>query len=406
MKNKKRILYIEANQDGTIGGSHYCLLEIVKTINKNKFEPLVLFFQNNILVPEFKKYCKLIIIDKPNVLILKNSYPEIYDYCCKSYVLKILLTVFQKAYNFTIGNTLYSLKVIQILSKNKIDIVHINDAPVLTHWLIIAKLLRIKCISHLRGNWQPTFLQRLLTKYYDCIISISNSVTNHVKTNNVSDKNIITIYDGIDVNNVLNEKKTKFNRLKKELNIPSNSFLIGVIGNIKKWKGQHIAIEAIKILKNKNPNVTCLIVGDVSVLEEDVKYFNYLKEIVYTYNLHDNIIFLGYRHDVADIVSILDVLVHTSTQPEPFGRVILEGMIFSKPVIATAHGGPLEIIENGVTGYLTDPFDKNSLSQKILYIMSNKNACKIIGSNARKSVEKKFNIEKNVSAIEQVYSTM
>lgn len=399
----KRILYIEANLDGTIGGSHYCLLEIIKRIDRNKYTPFVLFYRNNILVPEFQKYCNVIVLNLATGLIIKKDYPNLYVFSTKFFLLGWLLHLFQKTFNLIKHSLLFYLKITYIIFKNKIDLIHINNAPVLTPWLIIAKLFRKKCISHVRGNWEPTPLHKAFVKYYDCIVSISNSVTNYVKDQGVNVDDFVTIHDGIDIDDLLNMRKRNSDELKKELNVSDGDLLIGLIGNIKNWKGQHVAIEAVKILKDKFTNIKCLIIGDVSNLEEDQKYYNYLKNLVNDHNLAKYIIFTGFRKDILNIISILDILIHTSTAPEPFGRVILEGMVLSKPVIATAHGGPVEIIENGISGFLVPPSDPKALSEEIEYLLSNSDIWQKMGENARKRVKNHFNIELNLRKLEQVY---
>ena len=284
---------------------------------------------------------------------------------------------------------------------------HINNAPVLTHWLIVSKIMRIKCISHLRGNWIPTNIQRRLSKYYDCIVSISQSVTNHAKEMGLSTDNLVTIYDGIDVEKVLESLTENRMVIKKRLNLEAvNSTIIGVVGNIKKWKGQHVAIEATKILKERGEDIVCLIVGNVSSLQEDKEYYDYLMGLVKNYGLKNQVRFTGYRKDVSNILSIMDILVHTSTQPEPLGRVVFEGMIFKKPVVATNHGGPAEIINNGLNGYLTPPGDAVSLADRIEYIIHNCTEVSGIGEKAIERVKEIFNIAKNVKEIEGVYDTV
>ena len=105
---KKNILYIEANQDGTIGGSHYCLLEIVKNIDTNKYNPIVYFYQDNNLVNEFQEYCKVIVEKKYQGLIIREKYPRLHSLAAKYWVifqingdisLLILLIYFQFFYS-------------------------------------------------------------------------------------------------------------------------------------------------------------------------------------------------------------------------------------------------------------------------------------------------------------------
>ena len=128
-----------------------------------------------------------------------------------------------------------------------------------------------------------------------------------------------------------------------------------------------------------------------------------MNELILKYNLEKYVLFTGFRKDIYNIINSLDIIVHTSILPEPFGRVLLEGMILRKPVIATNQGGPLEIIEDGVSGLLVPPENPKLLSDKISFLVENKHISKTMGENARRRIEEKFSIERNVKEIEDVY---
>ena len=402
----KNIVYIEANCDGTIGGSYYCLLEIVKHVDRKKYNPIVVFYGDNTLVPEFRKYSEVIILRNTKGLVLKRDYPRLYNYAGRNRFLKSALAVCQKMYNLVRYDVPFYSGVLHIMMKYKIDLVHMNDAPFLTDWLIASKLFRAKCVSHVRGNWAPRPLERRLLKYYERIISISNSVTNFIKGQRIDTGNFVTIHDGIDIHGVLNMKNSDSEALRKEFARAEDTCLVGLIGNVKQWKGQHVAVEAMKILKERHPNVKCLIIGDVSNLAGDRAYYGRLRNMVSDYDLHDQVVFTGFRSDIPDLISAVDIVIHTSTVPEPFGRVVLEGMLFSKPVIATAHGGPVEIIEDGISGFLVPPADPQALADSIQRLLTDHDARRAVGTAARKRVERLFTIEANVKAIENVYASI
>lgn len=402
----KNILFIEGNLDGTIGGSHYCLLEIVKRINRGKFRPLVIFYQENSLIPEFKKVCQVIINDRTRGFVVKRDLPGLYVFIEKRRFLQHLILFYQKTYNFLRYFLTNFLRILYFLLKFKIDIVHLNNVPALTDWLIGSKVLGVKCLAHLRGNWEPNTLQTKLVKYYDKVISISDSVTSYVKRKVSCTNKFITIHDGIDINSVFKMRKRNTKEVRDELKISQSGNLVGVVGNIKDWKGQHVAIEATKVLKKNYPDIKCLIIGDISNLKEDQEYFTFLRKIVEGYGLNHNVIFTGFREDIPDIICALDVLLHTSVAPEPLGRVILEGMVFSKSVIATAYGGPLEIIEDGISGFLVPPNDPIALAEKIDYLLSNPDIRKKIGEKGRRRVQEHFSIETNVKKIEELYTQL
>lgn len=246
--NRKNILFIESNTDGTIGGSTYCLLEIVKRINRNRFMPFILFFQENILSSEFRNLCQVIVIDRSKGFVIETHLPDLYTIINKHLLLRWIFLSCQRTYNFLRYNLPYFLRMIYLLFRFKIDIVHLNNSP-LASLLIVSKILGKKCVVHLRGNWKARPLQRKLVKYYDNVISISDSVTGYVRRQNTSTENFVTIHDGIDVNAVFNSSKRESDEIKSELGLfldNDNASIVGVVGNIKDWKGQHIALEAIK----------------------------------------------------------------------------------------------------------------------------------------------------------------
>jgi len=403
MSNKKKIVYVEANEDGTIGGSHYCLLEIVKEIDRSKFEPVVCFYQDNDLVSEFRKHASVLFLTNPRGISFKLAFPRLYQIFNVSRFSSILFQFCQKAYNLLRFEFVFYLNVVRFVIKYKIDIIHINNAPILSQWLLASKLTATPIVAHVRGNLNLPKQQRKLVPKYDRIIAISDAVTQYAENHGIDTGKFFTIYDGIDVNAVRSLQKANSSDIRSEFGIIDDQRVVGVVGNIKDWKGQHVLVEAIDLLKEKYPDVICLIVGDVSDLPEDKAYYQKIKSLIEKRELEKRVIFTGYRSDIPDIISILDVMVHTSTEPEPLGRVVLEGMLFAKPVIATAHGGPVEIIEDNISGILVKPSDPAVLADKISQIFDNEDFRNSLCNAAVKRVDKKFSIESNVRSIEAQY---
>ncbi|OLE52985.1 MAG: hypothetical protein AUG74_21310, partial [Bacteroidetes bacterium 13_1_20CM_4_60_6] len=141
-----------------------------------------------------------------------------------------------------------------------------------------------------------------------------------------------------------------------------NAPVIGLFGRIAPWKGQHIAIRALGLL-GSDSEAHLLIVGDALFGEES--YAAEVRELVAQLGLASRVHFLGFRTDVPVLMRAVDVLVHTSTAPEPFGRVIAEGMLAERPVIATAGGGASEIVQPGVTAWQVQAGDPVALASAI-----------------------------------------
>jgi glycosyltransferase involved in cell wall biosynthesis len=105
-------------------------------------------------------------------------------------------------------------------------------------------------------------------------------------------------------------------------------------------------------------------------------------------------------------MSALNVIVLSSSSPEPFGRVVIDGMAAGRPVVATAAGGVLEIIEDGVNGLLVPPRDSKAIADAVLELLCNRAKAQEIGRAARRRVEEQFTLQRHVASIQQVYDTV
>jgi len=116
--------------------------------------------------------------------------------------------------------------------------------------------------------------------------------------------------------------------------------------------------------------------------------------------------FVGYRPDTARMLAAMDLLAHTSTSPEPFGRVLIEGMAMARPVVASEAGGVSEIVQHGETGLLAPPGDVNGFAQAMLDLLSDRQKAAAYGRAGRQRVEALFTIERHARMIQGVYGAV
>jgi glycosyltransferase involved in cell wall biosynthesis len=388
----KTILFVEQNQDGTIGGSHFCLLYLIRCLDRAKYKPIVMFYEDVEIKSKFLELqCEVIIYRKP----LGKRFFHGFSF-------------FQKIYNFTNRNILPTCKFFLFILKKKIDLVHLNNSSTAgLEWLLAAKLLRKKCITHERG-W-PTkrnVLNSRFVKYFDKVICVSSSVKNQlVKVDLKSDS--IVIYDGMDPveyeGKIRRSATETRNDFVGDINIP----FFGMVGNFQEWKGQTVVVEAVRKLVIKYPRLVCLLVGGVSKSNpNDIYYYKKLVNKINESNINEHIVITGYRSDVPDIINAFDLFIHASTAPEPFGMVLLEAMCLSKAVIATNLGGPTEIIEDEKSGLLVKPADPDALAKKVDFLLENPNKRAEIGNNARRQIKEKFSLDKFSSNLSQLYENI
>jgi glycosyltransferase involved in cell wall biosynthesis len=109
---------------------------------------------------------------------------------------------------------------------------------------------------------------------------------------------------------------------------------------------------------------------------------------------------------VPRLMSALDVVVLSSSAPEPFGRVVIEGMAAGKPVVATAAGGVLDIIEDGLNGLLVPCKDSKAMAEAILQLLSDRGKAERMGLAARQRVAERFTVEHHVAKVQSVYESV
>lgn len=386
----KRILYIEANRDGTVGGSYYILLSLINGLDKSKFEPHILFCQENLLIPEFSKITPYV--------YLNNFGPS------GSEPVNNFVGLIKWPYRFLKQIVLKQFRLKRIISEIKPDLVHLGNGYSSMHeWMLACYINGIKVIAHDHGTRYPcSFRTNLFVRFLDAIVSVSESYKNNVVKQRLKVIRLLRIYNGLNIEEFKNKiNVANVNKLKHEFNLTKGQPVVGIIGNIMRWKGQHVVLQAIKEVKKKHPEIKCLIVGKVALRSESYK--QEMDKYIIDNDLKENIIFTGFRNDVPDILSLLDIMVHASIEPEPFGMVLLEAMAMSKPIVATNAGGPAEIIVDGETGILVPMNDHDKMADAIIYCLSDMKSAKEMGEKGRQRLIEMFSVKKMVGEIERLY---
>jgi glycosyltransferase involved in cell wall biosynthesis len=173
---------------------------------------------------------------------------------------------------------------------------------------------------------------------------------------------------------------------KRDLGLPANSKIIGIVARLVKEKGYLDLFEAFKIVLEKNPDVFLLAIGPAEPGKRD----GFDKSIMSGYNeINGNILFLGQRDDVEKLYPLMDIFVLPSHR-EGFPRSLLEALAMQKPIIATNIRGCREAVKDGKTGILVPAEDPQELAKAIIYILENKEEAESLAQNARQKATKEF----------------
>jgi glycosyltransferase involved in cell wall biosynthesis len=299
------------------------------------------------------------------------------------------------------------IRLFFIFMGNKFDIVHTHTAKAGFIARITAKLAGIKIVLHtphgnnLYGyfsNWfRPivVMLERIASFFSDKIIVLTQlEKRDLLKFHICPQEKIEVVHSGIKLEEFAYEK-VDIEAKKQELKISAEDFVVGAVMRLETVKGPGYFLEAAKLIAEKLPHSRFLVVGD-GPLRESLLLRN--REL----GLKDKVKFLGWREDVSELLSILDVLVLPSLN-EAVGRVILEAGACCRPAVATRVGGIPEVIHDGLTGILVLPAQPEKIAEAVTKLLNDEEIRHKMGQAAREWVRANFSEAKMVEGFMKIY---
>lgn len=189
-----------------------------------------------------------------------------------------------------------------------------------------------------------------------------------------------TVYPGVSLDRFDPETLPSPLECRRQLGLPAQGALFGIVGRLQRWKGMHYLIDAMPAILREHPDAHCVIVGGQHSYE--LEYPTFLRQRVAEMNLCEHVVFAGLQHNIPHWMQAMDVVIHASDK-EPFGIVVVEAMALGKPVAATDTAGPTEIISHGIDGWLWAAGDSASLSSAVLELLGDRELRERIGRAAR-----------------------
>jgi len=290
------------------------------------------------------------------------------------------------------------IKLFKLFQNEKPDIVHTHMAKAGMVGRFAAFLSGVPSIYHtFHGHvfsgyfskiktWVFIWIERLLALLSSGIIVISKSQKQEIayKYRITSEKKISVIPLGFDLEK-LQSNSLNNHSIRQELKIPEIATIIGIVGRITQIKNHDLFLDVASKLIEAHHNFHFLIVGDGELRRE-------VEDKVRSRGLSGKVHFAGWISNPADIYSNIDILLLTSKN-EGTPVAVIEAMFFKKPVIASAVGGVLDIIEHEKNGFIVDSFNPDDFIKFILQIKDNLELRIQIGENGNKFVKSHFSKE-------------
>ncbi len=285
------------------------------------------------------------------------------------------------------------------------DVLYANTQRAMVIGVLAGKLARKPVVWHLRdivseehfGRVQRAIIKGCARLGLAHVIANSHaSAKVFAELTRFDSSRIDVVYNGVDESPFRALARVPKEQLRAQIGLPQGAFLVGAFSRLARWKGQHVLLEALV----HEPRAHAVFVG-APLFGEDA-YAQELHDFVARHELRDRVHFLGFRHDIAACMRAMDVIAHTSITPEPFGRVVVEGMLAQRPVVASRDGGVKEIVEHGKSGLLCTPGDAAALAATIASLHDDEALRERLARNGLAVARERFGKEQYVEAVGRV----
>ncbi len=367
MKNRK-VKLAQITHDLAIGGLQQVVVNICRTIDREKFDVIVICLRNlGEFVPEIERMGI-----KVRLVPQKQNGTDYFSF----------------------------LKLASILKEEEVEVIHTHNTQPFFDGTIAGLLAGVRTIIHtdharnFPDKRRYMFAEWLVSHFAYKIVGVSDHTChNLVHYEKIPENKIITIMNGID----LTRYKIEIDQQRKrmELGLNGKGPIIGLAVRLVEAKGIRYLLQAMKDVIPLFPDITLLIAGDGPLQDE-------LKKMSVDLGIERRVLFTGPRLDIPELMKLFDIYVLPSVS-EGLPMVLLEAMAAGCPIIATEVGGVPKAVHHGENGSLVRPGNPKALSSEIVRLLSNKDVRERYSENGVRLAQEKFSAEAMTRSYEKLY---
>ena len=299
----------------------------------------------------------------------------------------------------------YAVRLARLLRHEGVALVHCNSLKADIYGAVAGRLAGLRVLWHVRDHIDPSYLpgkvvslfRALAQRWPAAVVANSQSTLETLFPQGTQSRQLRqVIYDGLmesELRSPLPPPFTSWTRAQPR---------IALLGRIVPWKGQHVFLEAARLLTERGIEAQYQIIGAPLFGEHD--YEAELRRQAAP--LGERVSFLGFRSDVPTLLKELDILAHCSISPEPFGQVVVEGMAEGVCVVASDGGGVREILVDGESGIRTPMRDAKALADALEGLLREPERASRLGRAAYARVRENFTAAQSARAVESVYEKL
>lgn len=361
------IKVIHVLSDMKIGGAGSWLLNLLRSINKEKYDIKVVLPSGSLLIAKVQELGF-------EAIPIEGMKDKSFDLSA----VRLMLSIFRK-------------------EKPQIVHTHASLSARLAARFAGVKIINTKhCIDSRKTGIKKLAGACMNNLLSDSIIAVSTAVKQNVADNGVSESKISVIYGGISQVKELGSEERVL--IRQRLGIAAEDLVVGIVARLTAVKGHKHFIDAAEIISRADDNVKFVIAGTGPNEQE-------LKDIVAQRGLMDRFVFTGFIDNIYEILNIIDVNVISSLS-EALCLSIIEGMCVGKPSVGTNIGGIPEVIKDGYNGFLVPVGDSDMLADAILKLIRNPELRKTMGEKGRELVAQNFTAGAMARGIEELYEAV
>lgn len=327
--------------------------------------------------------------NKYNVIVCTNNTSKLHDNLKKSSLQLIPVRIF----NLSLIDPVKIYYLYRIFKKYQVDIIVLGLSQDLKAAGLAAKLAGVRKIIYRRGLANPlknSFLHRFYFKHIvSKVIANSEEVKRSLLLKNsslIKALDIYVIYNGINLDAISD---------KADSNLKSSPIIIGYVGRLVEGKGLNYLIELADYLKKNQYDFVIKIVG-IGKMRHQLE--NYAKEL----KVEDSIVFVEFLCDTCHFYKEIDIFVFPS-ESEGCSNALLEAMSHAKPIVAFNISSMPEMVDDGVSGFLVPGKDVQQMAEKVILLINNVTLRNNMGKQARLKIAEKFDFNKNLHLLEELF---
>lgn len=395
------VLFVEASSGGVLGGSLTGLYHLIRGMDRHRFRIGMALYEHKAIEPELAQldvpvhHVARRRLPKQHALLELNGYRR----AKSASAVRAGLGAGRQAARLVAEELPAALALARVIRCQQADVIHLGNGLRANFDGILAGVLtRRPIVCHVKGFEKYSARERWAARRTRTLVCMTQAVLDHCHAAGIRAPDERVVYDAVDEAWLRPARPPE--AVRRELGVPLAAPCIGIAGNIQEWKGQRVVVEALGQLA-AFPDVHCVVAGGVH--RAGAAYARELQARIAALGLAERVHLVGFRADIPEVMNAWDVVVHASVRPEPFGRVILEGMLLGKPVIATAAGGVPELIDDARTGWLVPPGDAAALSRCLQRVLAAPSEAQVIGARAREWARRHFSLARQVAEMSEIY---